>query len=169
MAISNTSKSEFKGTEAKLLANRYNIEPYMIVYEDRSYTVPSSSKTTLKIKKITTKDIKWFIDQMYYYHYGTFKFNINNIHIEFKCDTDMQEYTKFEFIKFYGEHNYLIHWNLAPLCEQDISEWRYDTNLINYTKKQFIQFYGFNNYLIHWNNAPRYLDTDLDTDTDLDY
>ena len=74
MPVSNISKSEFKGTEAKLLANKYNIEPYMIEYEDRSYTVPSSSKTTLKIKKITTKDIKWFIDQMYYYHYGTFKF-----------------------------------------------------------------------------------------------
>ena len=49
MPVSNTSKSEFKGTEAKLLANKYNIEPYMIEYGDRSYTVPSSSKTTLKI------------------------------------------------------------------------------------------------------------------------
>ena len=48
MPISNTSKSEFKGTEAKLLANKYNIEPYMIEYEDRSYTVPSSSKKLFK-------------------------------------------------------------------------------------------------------------------------
>ena len=168
MPISNTSKSEFKGLEAKLLSDRYNIEPHMINYEERSYTVPSS-KNGLKIKKITKKNVERFIDRIYYYYYGTFKFNINNIDIEFKYDTDMQEYTKFEFIKFYGEQNYLIHWTSAPFSNtRDQDEWRYDTNLINYTKKQFIKFFGFENYLVHWNNAPKYLYTDLDLDTDLD-
>ena len=166
MPISNTSKSEFKGTAAKLLANKYNIEAYMIEYEDRSYTVPSS-KNAFKIKKITKKDVEWFIDQLYYYHYGTFKFNIINIDIEFRCDTDMQEYTKFEFIKFYGKQNYLIHWNLAPNdVTTDVPELRYDINLIKSTKKEFIKIYGFNNYLNHWNNAPKYLDTDLDIEID---
>ena len=113
MPIGNKSKSEFKGLEAKQIADEYNIEPDMISNDARSYVVPSS-KNTIKIKKITLNDIKWFIDQLYYRHYGKFKFNIENINIEFKYDTDLQIYSKFEFIEYYGINNYLIYWNSAP-------------------------------------------------------
>ena len=113
MPIRNNSKSQFKGLEAKQIADKFNIRADMIHDEARSYTVPSSKNST-KVKKITIDDIKWFIDQLYYHYYGKYKFNIKNIKIEERYDTDLIKYSKVEFINYYGIDEYLIHWESAP-------------------------------------------------------
>ena len=113
MPRGNKSVSEFKGTDARELAEHYSLTPDMFTNTIRSYTVPSTKIN--KEKKITLNDIKWYIDQYCYFYFGTYLYSENNITIEYRYDTDLIQYTKEEFKNYYGINNYDIHWNLAPV------------------------------------------------------
>ena len=166
MSSRNKNKSQFKGIEAKNIADKFNIDPDLIPDELRSYTIPSGHNT-IKVKKITLYDIKWFIDRLYYHFYGTYKFDIKNITIEKRYDTNLLNYTKEEFIEYYGIDNYLLYWNTAPSDITGIlNEKRYDSDLNKYSLEEFIEYYGIDNYFIHWDVATEYLINDVYYDLD---
>ena len=150
MPKGNIPTSQFKGYEAKLLAQEFDVNPECIPNYLRSYIIPSNKK--IKQALITADDIKWYVDRLTYLHFGKYVFSRYNIINELRYDIDNEKYTKLEYIEFYGLNNYLEHWDNAPSTPY-IVEKRYDTDLNNYTKQEFIDYYG-NNYSEHWNNAP---------------
>lgn len=154
MPKGNTPKSHFKGPEAKLLSHAYNVTPDCIPSSLRTYTIPSNK--TIKKKLITLDDVKWYLDQLAYSYYGKYVFSKHNIINELRYDTDNNNYTKSEFIDFYGINNYLDYWNNSPSLPYP-EEKRYDTDLIKYTQDEFMDYYG-DDYLEHWINAPTHLD-----------
>ena len=151
MPKSNTPTSHFKGIEAKRLAQKFHVTPNCIPNYLRSYTIPSQK--TIKHKLITVDDIQWHIDQIAYLNHGKYVFSKYNITNELRYDTDNNNYTKAEFIEYYGSDNYFYNWNNAP-SEPYLEQKKYDTDLNNYTEQDFIDYYGDDNYLEHWINAP---------------
>jgi len=156
MPQGNKSLTQFKGSYSRKLAEHYSLTSDMFTYQMRSYTVPSKKKH--KEKKITHQNIEWYIDQITYFHFGRYVFNQNNITIEYRYDTDLIKYSKGEFIDYYGDDDYIIHWYQAPenILQVDnvVYEKKYDTDLLSYTKQEFIEHYGIDNYLVHWTLAP---------------
>lgn len=114
----------FKTIEAKKLAEKWKLVesdfgPYMRSYLNR---------------RITLNDVKSMVDEFCYDVYGEYMYL--KITPEKRYDTDLNCYTKREFIEFYtsiGE-DYTIHWATAPSnreIQYQIIEEENDNNNIN--------------------------------------